>query len=88
MIAADAVDEAARTLDARVPPSCTADVPLLGRYGSCARELLEMTRLDDALAAPLPGASGRPASMTSPRSASAAASGRHGVPASVPSSRA
>ncbi|HEY1704582.1 MAG TPA: glycerol-3-phosphate dehydrogenase/oxidase [Trebonia sp.] len=33
VMAADAVDEAARTLDARVPPSCTADVPLLGADG-------------------------------------------------------
>jgi glycerol-3-phosphate dehydrogenase len=32
-MAADAVDEAARTLDARVPSSCTADVPLLGADG-------------------------------------------------------
>jgi glycerol-3-phosphate dehydrogenase len=33
VMAADAVDEAARTLDARVPPSCTADVPLIGADG-------------------------------------------------------
>ena len=33
VMAADAVDEAARALDARVPESCTADVPLAGAAG-------------------------------------------------------
>ena len=33
VMAADAVDEAARTLDARVPESCTAEVPLAGAEG-------------------------------------------------------
>jgi glycerol-3-phosphate dehydrogenase len=33
VMAADAVDEAARALDARVPESCTADVPLAGADG-------------------------------------------------------
>jgi glycerol-3-phosphate dehydrogenase len=33
VMAADAVDEAARTMDARVPESCTADVPLVGADG-------------------------------------------------------
>ncbi len=33
VMAADAVDEAARGLDARVPPSCTEDVPLVGAEG-------------------------------------------------------
>jgi glycerol-3-phosphate dehydrogenase len=33
VMAADAVDEAARTMDARVPPSCTADIPLVGAAG-------------------------------------------------------
>jgi glycerol-3-phosphate dehydrogenase len=33
VMAADAVDEAARALDARVPESCTADVPLVGADG-------------------------------------------------------
>ncbi|HSZ41900.1 MAG TPA: glycerol-3-phosphate dehydrogenase/oxidase [Trebonia sp.] len=33
VMAADAVDEAARTLDSLVPPSCTADVPLVGADG-------------------------------------------------------
>src|SRR6202007_3393694 len=33
VMAADAVDEAARTLDARVPESCTAEVPLTGADG-------------------------------------------------------
>ncbi|MFI7589821.1 glycerol-3-phosphate dehydrogenase/oxidase [Spongisporangium articulatum] len=33
VMAADAVDEAARGLDARVPDSCTADVPLAGAEG-------------------------------------------------------
>jgi glycerol-3-phosphate dehydrogenase len=33
VMAADAVDEAARTLDARVPESCTAEVPLIGADG-------------------------------------------------------
>jgi len=33
VMAADAVDEAARTMDARVPDSCTAEVPLIGAEG-------------------------------------------------------
>jgi glycerol-3-phosphate dehydrogenase len=33
VMAADAVDEAARTLDARVPDSCTAEIPLTGADG-------------------------------------------------------
>jgi glycerol-3-phosphate dehydrogenase len=33
VMAADAVDEAARTMDARVPESCTAEVPLAGAEG-------------------------------------------------------
>ena len=33
VMAADAVDEAARTMDARVPESCTADLPLAGAAG-------------------------------------------------------
>jgi glycerol-3-phosphate dehydrogenase len=33
VMAADAIDEAARMMDARVPPSCTADVPLTGADG-------------------------------------------------------
>jgi glycerol-3-phosphate dehydrogenase len=33
VMAADAVDEAARALDARVPPSCTAELPLVGAPG-------------------------------------------------------
>jgi glycerol-3-phosphate dehydrogenase len=33
VMAADAVDEAARTMDARVPESCTADLPLVGAAG-------------------------------------------------------
>jgi glycerol-3-phosphate dehydrogenase len=33
VMAADAVDEAARSLDARVPDSCTADLPLVGAAG-------------------------------------------------------
>jgi glycerol-3-phosphate dehydrogenase len=33
VMAADAIDEAARTLDARVPPSCTAELPLTGADG-------------------------------------------------------
>jgi glycerol-3-phosphate dehydrogenase len=33
VMAADAVDEAARTLDARVPASCTAELPLIGADG-------------------------------------------------------
>jgi glycerol-3-phosphate dehydrogenase len=33
VMAADAVDEAARTMDARVPDSCTAEVPLIGADG-------------------------------------------------------
>lgn len=33
VMAKDAVDEAARTMDARVPESCTADVPLIGASG-------------------------------------------------------
>jgi glycerol-3-phosphate dehydrogenase len=33
VMAADAVDEAARTMDERVPQSCTADVPLVGANG-------------------------------------------------------
>ena len=33
VMAADAVDEAARTLDTRVPESCTADLPLAGAVG-------------------------------------------------------
>jgi glycerol-3-phosphate dehydrogenase len=33
VMAADAVDEAARSLDARVPESCTAEVPLIGADG-------------------------------------------------------
>jgi glycerol-3-phosphate dehydrogenase len=33
VMAADAVDEAARLLDARVPESCTAEVPLIGADG-------------------------------------------------------
>jgi glycerol-3-phosphate dehydrogenase len=33
VMAADAVDEAARALDARVPESCTADLPLIGAAG-------------------------------------------------------
>jgi glycerol-3-phosphate dehydrogenase len=33
VMAADAVDEAARTMDARVPESCTAEVPLIGADG-------------------------------------------------------
>jgi glycerol-3-phosphate dehydrogenase len=33
VMAADAVDEAARTLDARVPESCTAELPLAGAEG-------------------------------------------------------
>jgi glycerol-3-phosphate dehydrogenase len=32
-MAADAVDEAARTLDARVPDSCTTEIPLAGADG-------------------------------------------------------
>jgi glycerol-3-phosphate dehydrogenase len=33
VMAADAVDEAARTMDARVPESCTAQIPLAGAEG-------------------------------------------------------
>jgi glycerol-3-phosphate dehydrogenase len=33
VMGADAIDEAARTMDARVPPSCTAEVPLTGADG-------------------------------------------------------
>jgi glycerol-3-phosphate dehydrogenase len=33
VMAADAVDEAVRTLDARVPESCTAELPLIGAEG-------------------------------------------------------
>jgi glycerol-3-phosphate dehydrogenase len=33
VMAADAVDEATRTMDARVPPSCTAGLPLTGADG-------------------------------------------------------
>jgi glycerol-3-phosphate dehydrogenase len=33
VMAADAVDEAARTMDARIPDSCTAELPLLGADG-------------------------------------------------------
>jgi glycerol-3-phosphate dehydrogenase len=33
VMAADAVDEAARTMDARVPDSCTAELPLIGADG-------------------------------------------------------
>ena len=33
VMAADAVDEAARSLDARVPDSCTAELPLIGADG-------------------------------------------------------
>jgi glycerol-3-phosphate dehydrogenase len=33
VMAADAVDEAARTMDARVPDSCTAELPLVGADG-------------------------------------------------------
>jgi glycerol-3-phosphate dehydrogenase len=33
VMAADAVDEAARTMDAKVPESCTADLPLVGAVG-------------------------------------------------------
>jgi glycerol-3-phosphate dehydrogenase len=33
VMAADAVDEAVRTMDARVPDSCTAEVPLIGADG-------------------------------------------------------
>ena len=33
VMAADAVDEAARTMDARIPESCTAELPLLGADG-------------------------------------------------------
>jgi glycerol-3-phosphate dehydrogenase len=33
VMAADAVDEAVRTLDARVPESCTAELPLIGADG-------------------------------------------------------
>jgi glycerol-3-phosphate dehydrogenase len=33
VMAADAVDEAARTMDARIPDSCTAEVPLVGADG-------------------------------------------------------
>jgi glycerol-3-phosphate dehydrogenase len=33
VMAADAVDEAARTMDARVPSSCTAEIPLAGADG-------------------------------------------------------
>jgi glycerol-3-phosphate dehydrogenase len=33
VMAADAVDEAVRTMDARVPESCTAEVPLVGAEG-------------------------------------------------------
>jgi glycerol-3-phosphate dehydrogenase len=33
VMAADAVDEAARTMDARVPESCTAEIPLVGADG-------------------------------------------------------
>ena len=33
VMAADAIDEAARMMDARVPPSCTAEVPLTGADG-------------------------------------------------------
>ena len=33
VMAADAVDEVARALDGRVPPSCTARIPLLGAEG-------------------------------------------------------
>jgi glycerol-3-phosphate dehydrogenase len=37
VMAADAVDAAAHSLDGKVPPSCTADVPLLGADGFAAR---------------------------------------------------
>ncbi len=37
VMAADAVDEAARTMDARVPESCTAGLPLVGAAGYQAR---------------------------------------------------
>jgi glycerol-3-phosphate dehydrogenase len=33
VMAADAVDEAARTMDARIPDSCTAELPLVGADG-------------------------------------------------------
>jgi glycerol-3-phosphate dehydrogenase len=33
VMGADAIDEATRTMDARVPPSCTAEVPLVGADG-------------------------------------------------------
>jgi glycerol-3-phosphate dehydrogenase len=33
VMAADAVDEAARTMDARIPDSCTAELPLIGADG-------------------------------------------------------
>jgi glycerol-3-phosphate dehydrogenase len=33
VMAADAVDEAARTMDARIPDSCTAEIPLIGADG-------------------------------------------------------
>jgi glycerol-3-phosphate dehydrogenase len=33
VMAADAVDEATRTMDARVPDSCTAEIPLIGADG-------------------------------------------------------
>jgi len=33
VMGADAIDEAARTMDARVPPSCTEEVPLIGADG-------------------------------------------------------
>jgi glycerol-3-phosphate dehydrogenase len=33
VMAADAVDEAARTMDARVPDSCTSELPLIGAEG-------------------------------------------------------
>ncbi|NVM97234.1 glycerol-3-phosphate dehydrogenase/oxidase [Arthrobacter sp. SDTb3-6] len=82
----DAVDEAGRALDEKVPDSCTETIPLLGadgykaawnrrhrtaeqsgihiarvehllnRYGSMARDVLDLMTEDPKLAEPLPGA--------------------------------
>ncbi|WP_077489941.1 glycerol-3-phosphate dehydrogenase/oxidase [Sinomonas mesophila] len=86
IMARDAVDEATRAMDERVPPSCTDRVPLVGadgfravwnrrqrladkagvhvarvehllnRYGSLAREVLDLIAERPELRAPLPGA--------------------------------
>ncbi|TYK44138.1 glycerol-3-phosphate dehydrogenase/oxidase [Actinomadura decatromicini] len=86
VMARDAVDAVAASLDDAVPESVTARLPLLGavgfevlwnerrrlaaasglhvarvehllrRYGTCARELLDLVADDPALAAPIPGA--------------------------------